>query len=241
MNEELLPVAQVRRRKLSEDVAEQLQALMLNGQLKPNQQMPSERDLMNMFGVGRTSIREALYSLQRMGLVSLKNGERAVVTKPSASSVVNELSGAVAHVLADPRGVKELQQARALYEVMLVRFAAQHATDADVGRLAQALENNRAAIGKGEAFARTDVAFHQILAEIPDNSIFTSLQMALSSWLAEQRTVSLRVEDAERDAYEAHKSIYEAVQARDPDEAERAMARHLNAVEGFYWTARAGE
>ena len=61
-----LQVEPIRRRKLSDEICEQLQAMMLNGQLKPDQQLPSERELMTMFGVGRTSVREALFSLQRM-------------------------------------------------------------------------------------------------------------------------------------------------------------------------------
>lgn len=234
----LLPVEPIRRRKLSEEVADQLQAMMLNDQLKPGQSLPSERALMTMFGVGRSSVREALYSLQRMGLVSLKNGEPACVTRPSAKALVGELSGAVAHILADPQGARELQQARTLYEILLVRYAAQHATTEDIAQLRAALERNEKALGNLAEFAKTDVAFHQVLAEIPKNSIFTSLQAALSSWLAEQRHVSLRVRDAAQDAYDAHRAIYEAVAAHDPDAAEHAMNRHLDHVGDFYWRAR---
>lgn len=208
---------------------------MLNGQLKPDQQLPSERELMTMFGVGRTSVREALFSLQRMGLIAIRNGERASVTRPSAKTVVEELSGAVKHLLADRTGVRELQQARAMFESMLVRYAASHAKEEELDRLKEALEANGAAVGNTPEFIRTDVAFHLVLAELPGNSIFTTLHMALAAWLAEQRTVSLRAEEAERAAFAAHKKIYEAIEERDPDEAERAMCRHLGQVEDFYW------
>jgi DNA-binding FadR family transcriptional regulator len=229
------PVEPIRRRKLSEEVAEQLQAMMLNGQLKPGENLPSERTLMSTFGVGRSSVREALFSLQRMGLVVVRNGEPACVTKPSAKALVEEFSGAVAHILSDVDGARELQQARALYETILVRYAAKHASEADIALLKKALDANRQAIGRPEDFARTDVAFHQILAEIPRNSIFTSLQTALSTWLAEQRFVSLKVPQAEQSAYEAHEQIYLAVAAHDPDLAESVMISHLEAVGDFYW------
>ncbi|SAK62966.1 GntR family transcriptional regulator [Caballeronia glebae] len=208
---------------------------MLRGELKPEQQLPSERELMSMFGVGRTSVREALFALQRMGLVAIRNGERASVTRPTAKSVVEELSGAVKHILADEKGVKDLQQARAMFEAMLVRYAAAHATKSDLHRLKSALDANEAAIGSTDEFTRTDIGFHLVLAEIPQNSIFTSLHMALASWLAEQRTVSLRADDAERAAYQAHKKVYEAVTSGRPDAAERAMLEHLGQVETFYW------
>lgn len=231
------PIEPIRRRKLSEDVAERLQSMMLSGQLKPGENLPSERALMSTFGVGRSSVREALFSLQRMGLVLVRNGEPACVTKPSAKTLVDEMSGAVAHILSDTQGAKELQQARTLYEVMLVRHAAQHACEEDVGRLKAALDANLASVGNPDEFARTDVAFHQVLAEIPRNSIFTSLQSALAVWLAEQRVVSLKVAQAEQNAYHAHREIYEAIASHDADLAEAAMRRHLDKVGEFYWTA----
>ncbi len=234
MDTSTLPVSPIRRRKLSEEVAERLQTMMLNGQLKPDQLMPSERELMTMFDVGRASIREALYSLQRMGLIVLRNGERAYVTRPSVKALVDDLSGAVTHILADPQCFQELQQARSLYEILLVRFAAAHASESDILRLKAALGENHAGIGNAAEFAKTDVAFHQILAEIPQNSIFTSLQIALSSWLAEQRTVSLRIQGAEQDAYKAHQAIYEAVATHDQDKAEHAMYIHLEKVGEYY-------
>lgn len=231
------PIEPIRRRKLSEDVADRLQAMMLSGQLKPGENLPSERVLMATFGVGRSSVREALFSLQRMGLVLVRNGEPACVTKPSAKALVDEMSGAVAHILCDNEGARELQQARRLHEIMLARYAAQHATEDDIHRLKVALDANREAIGNLEAFAQTDVAFHQVLAEIPRNSIFTSLQAALAVWLAEQRFVSLKVPQAEQSAYDAHLKIYEAVASNDADLAESAMRCHLEEVGSFYWSA----
>jgi DNA-binding FadR family transcriptional regulator len=228
-------VEPIRRRKLSEDLAEQLKAMMISGKLKPGETLPSERELMSTFGVGRSSVREALFSLQRMGLLVIRNGEPAYVTKPSVKALVEELSGAVAHILSDEDGARELQQARTLYEILLVRYAAQNASDEDIARLKAALEENRQAIGRRVDFAKTDVAFHQVLAEIPNNSIFTSLQAALAVWLAEQRSVSLIVPQAEQTAYEAHEEIYNAVASHDPDLAEAAMRRHLEKVGEFYW------
>ncbi|PLZ00751.1 GntR family transcriptional regulator [Burkholderia sp. WAC0059] len=232
-----LPVEPVRRRKLSEEIVERLQTMMLSGALKPDQLLPSERELMSMFGVGRTSVREALFTLNRMGLVAVRNGERACVTRPSAKTVVDELSGAVRHILAEPKGVRELQQARALFEAMLVRYAAVHADADDLDRLKRALDANRAAIGNLPAFTETDVAFHLVLAEIPRNSIFSSLHVALAAWLAQQRVVTLRAEGADRAAYEAHRAIYRAIGRKDPDAAERAMRTHLRQVEDYYWQA----
>lgn len=229
--------APVRRRKVYEEVAQRLEDMMLSGALQPGDTLPSERELVETFGVGRSAIREALFALQRMGLVSIRNGERAYVTKPTPEVVVGELSGAVRHLLAQPDGAQHMQQARALHEVSLARYAARHATAEDIARLGLALETNRLAIGDVQTFTRTDVQFHLVLAEIARNPVLVSLQVALGEWLAEQRLTSLKVEGADEAAWQAHEAIYRAVAAHDADAAERAMETHLGEVGAYYWHA----
>src|SRR5262245_21134195 len=109
----------VKRRKVYEEVAQRLEDMMLSGALRPGDVLPAERELVETFGVGRSAIREALFALQRMGLVSIRNGERAYVTKPTPEVVVGELSGAVRHLLAQPEGARHMQQARTLHEASL--------------------------------------------------------------------------------------------------------------------------
>jgi DNA-binding FadR family transcriptional regulator len=215
--------------------------MMLEGRLRPGDQLPSERDLMGRFGVGRTAVREALFALNRMGLVSLQNGERAVVTQPTPRILVDELAGAARHLLSSPEGSGHFQHARRLFEAMLARDAARHAGVDDVARLEAALDRNRQAIDDPAGFVETDIAFHYVLAEIPKNPIFTALHAALAEWLKEQRTTSGDEPGAPRAAVRAHQRIFRAVAARDPDAAERAMTEHLDEVARFYWKARKKE
>ena len=230
-----LHAAPIRRRKLYEDVVARIEAMIHAGDYKPGDQLPSEREIMDRYGVGRTSVREALFALQKMGLVLINSGERARVRLPTAENIVGELSGAARHLLAQAGGVANFQQARALFETGLARFAARHATASQVAALEAALRANQAAIGHAERFARTDVAFHYVLAQIPDNPIFTALHAAIAEWLMEQRLISTRARGSPRAAYRAHKRIFEAIAARDADAAEVAMAEHLQEVAKFYW------
>jgi GntR family transcriptional regulator, sialic acid-inducible nan operon repressor len=234
----ILSAAPVRRRKLYEEIVDRLEKLMLEGNLAPGDQLPSERELMTTFQVGRTAIREALFALNRMGLVSIQNGERAIVTKPTASLVLDELSPSVRHMLQASDGVRHLQDARALFEISLVRHAAQQATTDDRKRLEAAYERNKRALGNDQAFIETDVAFHYVLAEIPRNPIYTSLHSAIAAWLTEQRSISGEAPMARERAVRAHARILKTVLAGDPDAAERAMRGHLEEVSRFYWKAR---
>src|ERR1700761_5614209 len=130
----------VRRRRLYEDVAPALEATIREGALGPGDPLPSERELTVQFGVGRTAVREALFHLKKMGLIELKSGERAKVRRPTPEVVLEGLSGAARHMLAQPDGIRQFQDARAFFEIGLARHAAKHATAADLRELGAALE-----------------------------------------------------------------------------------------------------
>jgi len=223
----------IRRRKLYEDVAEHLERMIQDGSYAPSDLLPSERDLMRQFGVGRPAIREALFHLRKMGLVELRSGERARVTQPTPQFVINALSGTTRHMLAAPGGVQNFQSARSFFEMGLARYAALHATGEELSDLEAALIANETSIGDLKRFQQTDVGFHYVLAVIPRNPIFIAIHAALAEWLLEQRKTTLTRGGYEI-AYEAHRAIYEAVAARDPDRAETAMRDHLDYVARRY-------
>jgi DNA-binding FadR family transcriptional regulator len=228
----------IKRRKLYEDVAERIEEMIRGGRFAPGDQLPSEKDIMQELGVGRSTVREAMLSLRRMGLVTVRSGERARVTTPTANVLVNELSGAARLLLAQEGGIQRFQEARTLFEVGLARLAAQRASAEDIESLREALEANRKTIGDHEAFMRSDVAFHYVIASIPKNPIFTSMHNAVAEWLTEQRAISGRTPHAFSAAFTAHQRIFAAIAARDPAAAQKEMQDHLDEVAKFYWQVR---
>ncbi len=227
--------APIRTRRLHEEVAARIEATITAGALGPGDSLPSERELMARYGVGRPAVREALLSLQQRGLIERRNGERARVAAPSAADVVSQMTLPVRRMLAQPDNVRHFQEARALFETGIARQAALRATPEQIETLKAALDANRAQISDPVEFARTDVAFHLRLAEIPNNPIFTALHDALVGWLTEQRRVTLTSRHAFEVAFAAHERIYRAVAAHDPDAAASAMAEHLAEVAALYW------
>lgn len=225
----------VKQRKLSQDVAEHLERLIRDGSLAEADRLPSERELMRQFGVGRPSIREALLHLTKMGLVEVRSGERARVTRPTPHFVIDALAGPARHMIAAPGGVQNFQSARIFFEVGLARHAAQHASADDIASLEEALEVNRLSIGDLARFERTDVDFHYELAVMTRNPIFTAIHAALAEWLLEQRHTTLtRAPGEDVKAYEAHREIFDAIASRDADASEAAMRRHLEYVTQLY-------
>ena len=83
----------IRHRKLYEDVAHHLEEMIRDGEFAESGRLPSERELMRHFGVGRPSIREALFHLRKMGLVDIRSGERARVTRPTPQFVIDAPGG----------------------------------------------------------------------------------------------------------------------------------------------------
>jgi DNA-binding FadR family transcriptional regulator len=223
----------IRRRKLYEDVADHLDKLIQAGAYAPSESLPSERALMKHFGVGRPAVREALFHLRKMGVVELRSGERARVTRPTPQLVIDALSGTARHMLSAPNGVEQFQAARAFFEVGLVRHAAYFATREDIADFETALENNRKSLGDLDRFQKTDVAFHYVLAVIPRNPIFLAIHTAFAEWLLEQRRTTLAAGE-DQIAFAAHQAILRAVVERNPDRAEKAMKDHLDRVARRY-------
>lgn len=224
-------------RRIYQRIAHKISEQINQGQLQDGTLLPSERELATIYGASRASIRQVLLSLQSAGLISLRQRARARVTRMSTPAFFNQLSSAAKVLLSERNGVANFQEARMLFECGLARYAARHASQKEIDRLERALAMNKSAMNNPPLFAETDLAFHDILAEIPRNPIFTALDSALSEWLMQQRQVGMNVRGAIRTAYNGHKAIYEAIANHDAEGADRAMAEHLRAIMQFYWRA----
>jgi len=230
-------------KRVYQHVARNLAARIEAGEFVNGSRLPSERELAESFAVSRTAVREALLSLQSLGLITIQEKARARVTALDNPAFFQQLSGVAKTLLSRPNGVADFQEVRALFECGLARHAARHASPKEIDRLALCLSRNKKSIPDPSLFAKTDLAFHDVLAEIPGNPIFTALNSSLSSWLMDQRTVGIRVPMREgiKRAYLGHEAVFEAIASHDPERADRAMADHLKFVSEMYWKARAAE
>ncbi|WP_119274392.1 FCD domain-containing protein [Taklimakanibacter deserti] len=231
----------VRRRKIHEDVALQIEEAIIQGIYAEGDQLPPERELMERFGVGRPAVREALLMLERSGVVQLSAGERARVVHPTIDGLVDQISASARHFLATKAGERSLQEARRVFESAIARQAAEVATEAEIARLAEALDANRQSLSSLSDFEVTDVAFHLAIAEIGGNQVFSAMHRAIVGWLALQRRISLKIPEALPSAFAHHEAIYEAIAAHEPERAWRAMNAHIRDVERWYEEGRESE
>ncbi|MDQ7982075.1 FCD domain-containing protein [Paraburkholderia sp. SARCC-3016] len=228
----------IKRQRLFDQVAQHLEAMILSGEVGVGDPLPSERELMERFGVGRPAVREALLWLNKKGLISVSAGERARVVEPDPSELLEHLSGAALLFASTPRGMQQFQQTRLFTEVALAREACRWTSADDLKRLEQLLRDNEASAGNMETFARTDDAFHFGIASLAHNPLIDALYRSVLSVLQDQRYTSLQHHDALHAAIDCHTRIFDAIAARDPDRAEQVMRTHLTNVETFYWDVR---
>lgn len=220
----------VERKKLSETVEEELEQMIRQGEIAEGDPLPSERDLMAAFGVGRPSIRDALSALSRKGLVKISSGERTRVTRPSADNIISELSGMSKDFLSQPNGLKYFDQLRQFFETSLVRYAAEFATDEQIDELEAALALNSKAIENNAQFKKTDINFHRVIASIPDNPIFLAIHHALADWVIDARPDKLDPTESNRKSYADHLELFERIKARDIEGADAILKQHLQSA-----------
>lgn len=225
----------IRRRKLADDVQERVLALIQNGGLSPGDILPSERELMARYGVGRPAIREAMQNLQRMGLVDIKHGERPRVAEPSMEAMSDLMALSMRHLLRHSQTTMDhLKEARATFEIEMARIAARKRTQADIARLRDILDRQSAVRARTEEFFALDGAFHAALAGVSGNPIFESLSRSLFGWLAHFHADLVRKRGFEKLTLAEHEAILAAIAAGDPERAAKEMADHLYRANSLY-------
>lgn len=223
------------RRKLADEVFDRLKRLIEDGELKPGDEMPSERTLMERFGVGRPAIREAMQALANNGLVEISHGERAKVLQLTAQSIFRQVDVAAKIMLSGSSDTLEhLKNARQFFERGMVREAASKASEAQIARLKETLAAQTRQLGDPEAFISADMDFHMQIAEISGNPIFAGVSTAMLGWLRQYHTEVLIWTGKENMTLLEHQEIIECIERHDPDAAEDAMVKHLERSRALY-------
>lgn len=220
----------IRKTKVYEKIAEQIQRLICDGFLKPGDKLPSERELAEIFQVSRGSLRDAVRALEVTGLVEPRQGEGTVVRAPSAESLINPLTTVL---LRQKVFVSELLEFRAMIEPVLARRAAKHASPEDVAHLEEILRRQQEKADRGEFAIEEDTEFHNAIAQAAKNSVVLKVLDVFMELLRESREKSLQVEGRLQKSLEGHRQIFHAIQRQDPIGAENAMRQHIERIEGI--------
>jgi len=231
--------AQRRQPKTSERIARDLASHIVDNQLAVGTMLPPERDMIESMGVGRTTLREALRLLETRGVITIKSGPGGgpVVRRPRAS----DLSEALSLILEfEQSSLGDVFEARVALEPTLARLAAARITDEQVDALQASIDAMMIDLVNHDVFLEENQRFHSIIAVVAGNVVLGVFTETLKT-VADGALAGVRYTPNRRRAVaSAHQAIVNALRARDVEEADAAMTRHLDEA-GRYWTRKYGE
>lgn len=213
------------RKSLSDLVVERIKQLILKGELKEGDRIPSERELCEQFAVSRASVREGLKILSLQGLLSRTNAGTVITT--SFSSILEETL--TLKILLDDTSYEDTTEARLFLEKTMVRLAAQRITDEDLKLIQAHLDAmiDAEERGNNNDFVIADIAFHQQIAKASRSSVLNILYNSIIMLVFKVQTRVGYDASVMKESIKYHKKILEALRRGDVPDSENEMQMHL--------------
>jgi GntR family transcriptional repressor for pyruvate dehydrogenase complex len=232
IREEIGVFKTVRPDKVSESISQQIRSAIFSGQLKPGDKLPSERELIERFGVSKASMREALRSLEVLGFVEIRKGVSggAVVTEVHPQKA-RELFANFLHF--KNLSLAHLGEVRSVLETHTAAAAARSMSPADLARLRALVREGEADLERGDLsrLRHNEIEFHRVVGNACCNPLLSFILDAVHHLLVDAKDILQPSLEFSHKVLRAHQAICMALEKRDPEAARRQMARHLRDVE----------
>jgi GntR family transcriptional repressor for pyruvate dehydrogenase complex len=208
---------------------ERIKAMIGNGELRPGTRLPPERKLADMFGVSRSSLRQAFQILAERGIIESRQGDGTYLLTAIEAPLATD---AIADAISERRGLlHEVVEFRRLIEPQLAALAARRIAPEDVDRLKILICDQQRALTAGRDADAFDAEFHQLLATSTGNRVIAKVMAAIQAIVNESRSVWLQSNERRLASMEGHLRIIDALEARDASAACAAMQRHIAEIE----------
>ena len=217
----------IKHTKISDKIVDQIKSRISEGVLKPGDRLPPERDLVKEFGVSRPSLREALNSLVALGFLEVK-GKRTYIKSVASESMLDPLS---LLIKTDTQKIFDLIEVRKAIEAWGAFLAAQRATEEDIKRLENILEEMGKAYKQGRSWEKQDADFHLGIAQATHNTIHTHMMSTIYDFLRESVARVFKDRAKVKKLLDHHYRIFGAIKNHSPDKARERTLEHLNYVE----------
>lgn len=207
----------IRTKKIYEEIVQQIKDLIGEGNLKPGDRLPSERELSERLAVSRASVREALSALAAMGVIVIRPGEGTFVQNIRNGAIVEPLAMAL---LLDRQAAMELLEARQALEGEAAYLAARRAGPEDLEKMEELLKEMEHDLQRGILGEEADLRFHLAIAEAARNSVLARLMHTVSDTMRQALKTSRQrlytTAGNPEKLFAQHNQIYEAIKAHDP-------------------------
>ncbi|MBU0965341.1 MAG: FadR family transcriptional regulator [Proteobacteria bacterium] len=214
-------------KRLYEEIVDQIQQLILRGELKAGDKLPPERTLAQTFKVSRNCVREALRALTEKKVLESRRGDGNYICPPDDSALVSSLAQAIQ---VQKNRLRDIFEFRQMIEPQIAALAARHITTDELTRLKILIFEQERKNVAGEDIAELDMEFHLLLAEASRNMVLLEVVKLLNSILLETRSEFLQSEARRTASVRSHIDIINALEKHDEDGACLAMKGHLKKV-----------
>ena len=209
---------------LSQIVSERIKGYILDNRLEAGDRLPSEKQLVDALGVSRTVVREALKSLEMVGLIKIKTGDGIYVDSLSLKPVLDQVSFRWKH---DERRMKELWATRRILELGAVEMAIERY---DLEAIEEMETRNRemaAAIDEGQLPMEEDLEFHRALFRATGNETFFELSEVLTDFFTNVRQKHFGNPEDSKQSLIEHSNLIRLIREKNVEGAKQEMERHL--------------
>lgn len=212
--------------RLADDVSNQIKEAIFQGDYQPGEKIPSEHELVGLFGVSRVIVREAIRNLEQTGLVEIRRGPKGGAFVQSLSH--NSVSLIVKDLFKLAKGtVKEVMEVRLAIEPIAAGIAAERATKEDLSLLKKNLDEQTKK--PGQKTIEGNINFHRLLARCSHNPIYEIIINILLDFSTDLIVNILPPGEVLHDTT-SHPELYELIKSKDAQKAEAKMRSHLDDV-----------
>jgi GntR family transcriptional regulator, transcriptional repressor for pyruvate dehydrogenase complex len=221
----------VKRLNVTDSIVHQIKELVLQGKLNQGDKLPPERELMNLFEVGRPSLREALKVLEAQGLIE-KTQKGTLISGNHDKFFTDSLMFQLYFSSADWLDIFE---ARRFIERELTYLAATRATPEDFIELEKTIVDMEQAIAENnqKEHVEANLQFHDIIAKSSKNLVMYHLYQSINNLIAGAQQKAVTVQGIMDNSLQYHKEILDAMKKRNPELAGKKMVDHINSVQSF--------
>ncbi len=198
---------------------------IISGQYKPGDTLPSEREMAAELQVSRIPVREAMKSLEYLGVVKQIRGKGVLVQSADISNILR-VAGPLMNKIT-PETLQNLFDYRVLIEPYAAQQAAMLATDEEIAGLEEIIEANQRAVESGEQAEEKSFEFHLRVMQASHNEVISVVSGFLGELQRHSRHLTLWNATRRMDAYTGHKAIFDAIANKDAQGAYDAMYKHL--------------
>ena len=228
----------IKKTKVYEEIVAKMTEMIGGGILKEGDQLPGERELAETFSVSRSSLREALRTLESQGFLESRQGNGTYVASQPVELLVKPFA---AFILSEKHAQRELFEVRRLIEPQVAYLAAERATPEEIKQMEKILGDQETQVAEGGTGTEVDKAFHKALAEAAKNRILLRMMDAAMEFFSESRDNYLQIKGRPKQSLVRHKEMVSAIKARNKKLTAGIMREHLEDIENSLFSVNRKE